>query len=380
MQIAKAFYLNVKRHLTTIIIYLGVFTVLLILFSNSGVSADRNTFEASKMNIIVIDEDKSVLSSSLYDFLSARHTVSNEKIDQKKIGDELYYQNTDYVLTIPRGFEKDMMGGNYEDIVENIKLPKSTTGYFADVQIEQYLSVLSAYTTAGYSKEAAAKSALNSGSKEGNVTLLTKEYTNEYSNIYYFFPYILICVLTLGIGLVLMSFREKNLNARIQCSAVSATRRNLQLTLCTIIFSVILWGLLQLIGMVSYPEEFFSQKGLLYLGNSFVFLMVSMSIAFLASMVAGSSNMLNMIANVVGLGLSFLGGIFVPMEFMSKSVLYFSRLLPSYWYITAVREIQNYEGGSANLAKYGTCLGIQFLFAAALLAAALVAGKQRRLK
>ena len=85
-----------------------------------------------------------------------------------------------------------------------------------------------------------------------------------------------------------------------------------------------------------------------------------------------------MISNVLGLGLSFLGGIFVPLEYMSSGVVAFARFLPTYWYVKANQIIDSYTGTSAQISTYLSYIGIEFIFALAIFSAALAASKVRK--
>ena len=75
-----------------------------------------------------------------------------------------------------------------------------------------------------------------------------------------------------------------------------------------------------------------------------------------------------MITNVVSLSLSFLGGVFVPLEVMGENVKAVSRFLPTYWYSTAVNAITDGKG-FADIAGY---MGIELLFGIACLAVGIV--------
>jgi ABC-2 type transport system permease protein len=84
--------------------------------------------------------------------------------------------------------------------------------------------------------------------------------------------------------------------------------------------------------------------------------------------------------NVITLGMSFLGGVFVPQSVMSKSVLSVGRFLPSYWFVRAndaIGELSRFDPGSLR-PIYGSIL-IQLGFAAALFSVALLLSKERRL-
>lgn len=383
MQITKIFFLNVKRQNATLIIYLGVFITLLLLFTNNGRSQRETVFESSRLNMIIQDYDQSTLSQNLFQYLSGIHHVKEKNYTKEQIADELYYENVDYVLTIPKGFEENLKNGVNKNILENRKRQGSTSGYFVDAQIDQYLSLLNSYLASGYTQEETAISVGRAVAKEADITLLTSGKQEKNPNLYFAFcymPYILICILTVGLGMILITLREENISKRISCSSLSVICRNLQLVFSSIIFSLIYWFLLLLVALLTLQVNIFNVQGFLYVLNSFLFLLVAISITFLISFLVHSTGSLNMIANVVGLGLSFLGGVYVPLQYMNKSVVLFARLLPSYWYIITLDHIEDYAGKTSQLKTILSCMGIEFLFAIAILCAALVISRQKKIQ
>ena len=78
------------------------------------------------------------------------------------------------------------------------------------------------------------------------------------------------------------------------------------------------------------------------------------------------------------LGLSFLGGVFVPQAVMSRSVLVVTKYLPTFWFMQANEaiELSGFSGGGRS-AVYSSIL-IQLGFALAIFLAALFLSKERR--
>ena len=112
--------------------------------------------------------------------------------------------------------------------------------------------------------------------------------------------------------------------------------------------------------------------------NSLAFLLFTTALSLLISTFSPDDNVLNMLANIVGLSMSFLCGVFVPQSMLSGSVLAVGRFLPAYWYIRANNMLAGFGKEVFDLGFYWKCIGIQFLFAAAMFALTAVAAKQRR--
>lgn len=381
MQVFSAFFKTVKRQSTSLLIYFFIFLALTLLLTNNGKDQQESIYKPTKVKIAVFDRDQTVLSKSLYEYLNTNQTIVTIKDDKESMADELFYSNVEYILFINQGFEENIKAGRCENIVESIKVPQSTSGSFVDNQINQYLSTLNIYVASGYTVTDAAKSAFDVSSISTQVTMAkSNTATTDKSSTYYFFayiPYILICILTVGLGSILITFRNRDLNSRIQCSALTIRKRNISLIISSFLFSVICWSLFIILAMIIYNTDIFSTKGLLFILNSLVFLLVAISMTYLISYLVNTSSTLNMASNVIGLGLSFLGGIFVPLEFMSSGVVSFAKFLPTYWYVQANEIVDQYTGTSHQIHTYFNSLGIELIFAITLFAVALAISKYK---
>lgn len=86
-----------------------------------------------------------------------------------------------------------------------------------------------------------------------------------------------------------------------------------------------------------------------YLGNTLCLLISAASLAFFIGTLVQDDSAINALANSIGLGISFLCGIFVPLELLSDSVKQFSRFLPFYWYEVINRELGTHNALTAEI-------------------------------
>ena len=118
-----------------------------------------------------------------------------------------------------------------------------------------------------------------------------------------------------------------------------------------------------------------------FLLNTFVMMMVSLSLSYLLGLFVKSSNMLNGLSNIVSLGMCFLSGVFVPMSVMDKKVLKIAQFLPVYWYEDINETLARYHSVSGNIATdIWKSLGIEVMFALAFVAIILALSKYKRQK
>lgn len=392
MQVFKTFFKIAKKQVHGAMIYIVIFGALMFTMSFQASEDARTRFQKEALNITVIDEDRSEASKALVSYLEGLHHLVELPDNQKEtLFDNLYYNWISYVLVIPAGYEERLSGLDTEELVKSSKMADSARGYFVDGQIDEYLSSVTLYLSGGYTLEEALEKTEEAFAKEEAVEVLDFEAATEKPvnsmMIYFFqyFPYIFLSVMISGMGPVLFVFYKKELSSRIQCSAFSSRSVNFQLALGCIVYTLTFWILFMLGALVIYgPSDLFSEKGLLLIGNSLAFLPVGVAITLLLGTVISAGvrkspvSVLNMAANVIGLGMSFLCGIFVPQYLLGDKVLAAAHFLPAYWYVRNSNMIGGFSDEVMSFATYRTCIGMQLLFFAALAAVYLAASRQRK--
>ncbi len=389
MQVFKLFFKIAKKRVLSAAIYLGIFTVLLVFMSMNAIDTNEKNFTVSSIRMTIIDRDNSQTSKAMKQYLSDYHEIVDLKTDDKDIlQDNLYYQTIDYVLFIEKDFEKKLIEGNTSNLISHSKLFDSTSSYFAGQQINEYINTLTLYINGGFS--------INDALKKTEASLSDTNYTNmiDYEAkpdndassqiIFYYFQYvsyIMLSILIVGMTPILMILRKKEIASRINCSSLTLHSKNKQITLGCIVYSFMLWLILMIIGGVFGGfNNLFATKGLLCMLNSFIFLLICISITLLISIFTTSDNVLNMIANCIGLGMSFLSGIFVPQWFLGDTVLSIARFLPAYWYIKTNNMLSGFSGDKMSYPNYWTYIGIELIFFLAIFSIYLLASKQRKIK
>ena len=172
MQVCKTFAKIAKKKFSNTITYFVVFFVLLIAFSFQADSTSDKQFRVSSVDMCIIDQDESTASKALCDYLTSIHNrITLDSYDRETLQDNLYYQQIDYVLTIPSGFEGNLKSGDFKDLVESSKRGDSASGYFVDRQIDAFLNSIAAYLSSGFTLDDAIRGtnhSLESGSFHGS--------------------------------------------------------------------------------------------------------------------------------------------------------------------------------------------------------------------
>ena len=112
--------------------------------------------------------------------------------------------------------------------------------------------------------------------------------------------------------------------------------------------------------------------------NLFAVCIVSLSIGFLIGSIFTNSSVRMAAANTVSLSLCFVSGVFVPQEILSQTINIIASFTPIYWYVKGNNEISSLlEVKLDSIKPIITYMGIQLLFAAAIMSAGLLISKQK---
>lgn len=385
MQVYKAFMKIAKTRLSSVILYIIIFLGIVLLLSFTAESENNSKFAASSVRICIIDRDESSASRALYDYLVSMHEpVTFDSYDNETLQDNLYYQNISYVLTIPEGFEDALLAQSPDTLVRTSKRQDSASGYFVDQQIDNYIRTLSLYIAGGFSLEEAIASTNETFAASPEVTsvLFEQKSSGKGSQMYYFyqyFAYVFIMIMIEGLSPILITFRQKDLGNRINCSALRQNSKNTQIGLGCATYSLGIWLIFIAASAVIYgPAQIFSANGLLCLLNSLVFCCITAAITLLIGSFQLKDTVLNMAANIIGLGMSFLCGIFVPQYYLGENVLMFSRFLPAYWYVRVTNMLSGFSSEALSMNTYFMCLGVQLLFFVAIFSVYLAVNRQQK--
>lgn len=388
MQVYKTFFKIAKKYTGGCLIYLTVFLIIMVSMSFLSSSDSTNKFSASTVKFTVIDEDKSDASQALIDYLSDKHEyVKMDSYDKETLQDNLYYEQIQYILNIPSGYEDNLKNQKIDNLLSHTMRSDSASGYFFNQDISSYINTLKLNLDGGYSfNEALTETSKTIKSCKSDVEVIEFEKTtkSDDTGIFYFFQYfayIAISILVVGITPILISFHKKDLDSRVTCSSYSKIRQTIEIGLGCVTYSIGLWLILMTCATLIYgPSQTLSSNGLMCMLNSFVYVIVIISLTLLIGSFRLGADSLNLVSNVLSLGTSFLCGVFVPLWMLSDSVVAFSKFLPAYWYIKTNNMISGFTHEAISMSTYWTNLGIQLLFAVAIFSVYLVVNMNKKRK
>lgn len=374
MQVFKVFFKVLNKKKTALLIYIFTYLAITLVLSSVVTEKEEESFSSVSLAVAIENRDQGKLGDVLAAYLEGRHQRVEMPEGREELQDAMYYKTLDYVLAIPEDFTEQMVAGAGEGLLEGTAMPGSSRAYFMDHELGHYLQTVSMYLAAGYGVEEAGAKASAVMEQKPDVSFLEKTDTVALPAGYYFFryiPYVFVILMILGVGAVMKTFQDKDLAGRNKCSATPFLSQNLQLLLGCMSYILAVYLVFMLFACVSDPGYMFSRKGALSAANALIFGLCALSVAWFSVQFVRNASELNIMSNVFGLGFSFLGGVFVPMELMGEKARILGKFVPSYWYVSANAAIQKMES-LAETAPVYQAFGMVLVFTAAFLAAGLL--------
>lgn len=362
MTVFKAFWKVVNKYKGTIIGY----TVMLLIFGTLSMSSNDVTidFKSSKPDVIIIDNDKSVLSNNLVKYFNDNANILNIDLEEEKIDDALFYRDANYVIYIDEGYEDEVLNGNNPLI--KIKSSGDYSSSLAEMLLERYLKTQRVLHDEFSDKNILVEKINNSLENSANVELATKINTSELTKLsryYNFASYSIIAVVMFIICLVLSSFNEESVKKRIIVSSMNYKKYNKYIMLSSILYVLFVVILYTILGFIVFGNIMFSKRGLIYILNTFIFSVVALALSLLVSTLVNKKEAVSGIVNVVALSQAFLCGAFIPVMWMPDSVLKIAHVLPAYYYINSNELLASLEVlNFSNLKPIFINMGLMILF------------------
>lgn len=362
MTVFKAFIKVLAKNKTTIILY----TVILISFGTISAKAGTgSTFKASKPKVVIVnkDENKSI-TKSLIKYIKSNSKIVKIDNEEEKINDALFYQEVNYVIYIPKNYSKDFLDG--KNIELDVKKGITANSEFEEMMLKRYINVATTYRKSINDEAELINKIDETLSKKVKVETNTEIDTSglkKLTSYYNFASYSFLATLLFIICLVLASFKEQNVSKRITISSMDYKKHNRILLLSNCLYSFIIWIFYVLLSYIMIGSIAFSKYGLLYVLNSFIFVAIGTSLAFLIGNAVRSKNAINGLVNIIALGSSFLCGAFVPMEYIPENVLKIAHIIPTYYYTCNNELIAKLEEISfSTLTPYFKNIGLLLIF------------------
>lgn len=335
MTVFNTFWKVINKYKGTIIL----FTVMLVAFGGINTTSNNSTvdFTNSKPDIIIVNNSgNNALTKNLISYLKKNTNVKNIKNTEEARNDALFYREVNYIVYIPKDYQKDVLSGKTPVI--DIKTVGDYTSSLAEMLLTRYLKIQSIYAK-NISTEQELITVINKNlSKTSEVTITSKVDTTKTSRVSRYFnfaSYSAMFIIIFVICMVLSSFHAKAIKKRTIISSMNYKTHNKYLLRASFVYSIIVWLLFMLLGTILFSNTILSLRGLVYAINLLIFIFTSLTLALLLSTLIDNKDAINGIVNVISLGSAFLCGAFIPTEWLPESVITISRIFPTYWYVNS---------------------------------------------
>lgn len=335
MTVFNTFWKVINKYKGTIIL----FTVMLVTFGGINTTSNNSTvdFTNSKPDIIIVNNSgNNDLTKNLISYLEKNTNVKDVKNTEEARNDALFYREVNYIIYIPKDYQKDVLSGKTPEI--DIKTVGDYTSSLAEMLLTRYLKIQSIYAK-NISTEQELITVINKNlSKTSEVTITSKVDTTKTSRVSRYFnfaSYSAMFIIIFVICMVLSSFHTKTIKKRTIISSMNYKTHNKYLLRASFIYSIIVWLLFMLLGTILFSNTILSLRGLVYALNLFIFIFTSLTLALLLSTLIDNKDAVNGIVNVISLGSAFLCGAFIPTEWLPEAVIKISRIFPTYWYVNS---------------------------------------------
>lgn len=325
----RAFFRVLLKNISVIIVYTVILIVCMI--GNTQNSKSTVNFTASRPDVTVYDRDESVLSKKLMNYISDRADIV-ELDTEEKLNDALYYDGTDYVIYIDRGFGEQISRG--EMPVMTVKSEGNYSAFLSETILSRFLKVAGAYAPADQ-EEIAGKldDALSHETKVEMTSKLDVTALGNAERFYNFMNYAILAGLVFAVAYSTAAFKRKMVRKRMAASSTDYKTINRQLIIGNLAIALVLLAFYVALSFLMVGDIMLSTNGILFVANAAVLSLFAVSFAFLLTNLLSNNNAILAIVNVVSIGSCFVCGVFVPASWMPEFVRNLGRALPSYYYV-----------------------------------------------
>jgi len=367
----------VKKALPSVSAYFVLFFGLTIIMSFFSGKDQEKMYQATELTIYAEDQEESVLSKSLLAYLAQENEVETE-YDKELLSELVFTGMVDYVVYVEEGFEENFLAGKTGGIERLSTKPNMA---FVDQKIELFFQYVRAELAMGKSMEEVCESVLKNTEHRAETEVLSGRSAMSARSGYYFFTflaYIMPCILIMILGPVMHAFYKKDIKMRTDCGKVSVRKQNIEVVKGIVMVAILVWVLFMGLGAIIYHRDFTVAEYMLGTLNSFTILLFSIAVSVLFGVLLPNVNSLNGASNILGLGMSFLSGVFVPAELLPDYVNTIGEFLPAGWYMKNVRLLNIENAATTHFTEFLVNCGIVTAFAVAIFFVFLVVVKRKK--
>ncbi len=334
MTVYKYFIKIALKNKWTILGYTIIFFSM-SLISGSGATEREPKFMETRLNIGIIDNSNSELSTGLKAYLEGKHNIVDTIDDEDYIKEQIFLERADAIIIIPEDFQEKVI--NKEKSIKIYNDDRKIESMQIQNQINKFLMFANATYEDGKFDLANVNLALREKAKvklANNNREKNNSINNEwFRNYYNFTSYVIIAMYIAIIGMVMTDFTDENIDSRMKISSKKFLNFNMelylgQLTIAAIITSIFILGSIVLKGKYIGEVDFIK-----YVINIIVFSFTILCFTFFINNFTKNKFVISGLATVLSLATSFISGVMVPQEFLGEKTLLLAKFFPTYYFV-----------------------------------------------
>lgn len=360
-----------KRLKTALVIALLAGLASIALYYCGRPIADIYTVQ-DKIDVAVIDNDRSELSAMLKNYLSDKMSMNIIEDDQEKFNDKLINRDVSAIIEIPQNFEKNTIDG--KDVkIKSTTLDDYENGAYISVYIEGFMRSVNIASSAAKGDAELFSKIMSSDAADTRLTeenAVTSDREDEYVSAGFKFSegFMIMLVTAIGIFITLavMEDRQYGTYSRMAISSVTG----IQYIVGTLGASV----LISLISLIILPLYLLVTGAQLNAGYPLIFAAVIIYSLFnsalsimLAQLISSKQALATLSGCITSIG-ALLGGAWFPIDETAGMLKYLSYITPQYWYV-------GFMSGEAEQPMINICVLILYTLLIMLASAALFGRK-----
>ncbi|MGG5371559.1 ABC transporter permease [Enterococcus sp. AZ196] len=315
---------------------LGVIIMAVITLFYAG-QLTQEAEELTGAKIAILSEDDSVIEKGFVDYLGKQHTIVKLKdTSQKSLDDALYFDEVEYILAIPKNFSEKLTKG------ESVKLesktrPATFSQSLVDTTVNNYLNTYLTYQKQmpELTQKELLKKTKTTLSKAGKVhfdsSYHKKKKQNVTGQIYNLLAYGMFLSIFSGYAAVNLAFNREEIRRRNSCSPISRRKLSRKISIGNLAYAVFCW-ILFLAFVLFITKGSFNQVMGYFVLNTVSFFAAIVSFSILITSILQNEDAISGINNIFIMGSCFVGGVFVPSEFLPDAVNKLAAFTPTYWF------------------------------------------------
>ena len=342
--------------------------IFLVIFMAMGLSQvlgnnEVTGFKDTQYKVLIKDESdgSSEIINALIAALQKDHKVTLTTNSDNSMKEAVYGNDVDGALWIPSDVEARINNGESGNSLNGNILREYVNSY---IRYAVVLKNQGNFNVENMNKILNEQASVSVISKDN--TLKGDDYYAKFGEIYFAYtPFVYISIFIFLLGLIFAKLETDEVAKRIVIGMKSVNQVMIEKFLGGLTVVGVIVGINLLFVAIVAPSFYVSAGAPKALMLTFASALTAYALAFLCSIIIGDNTYgYSAASTVVGMGVSFISGIFVPLELLNPLAISIAKFFPVYYVITAT------ENSSLEFSSYAMNLGMVLLFGILYLALA----------